>query len=246
MQNYIDTLKQGYKLDEHPYFKHLDNGSFVRDDFVETQIQFLFAVVFFSRPMAVLASRLPRPEQRFSTLYNVMEEHGGGNIRASHESTFYAFLVSMGVEPAYIEKRSLWPCVRNFNTTLGGVCLMDDVYTAVAAMGIIEDLFSDISARIGQSVIKQGWLQRSELLHYPTHQELDEEHAEEFYHIIRPLYGSHPRIDYQIEQGLELGAYIFLTMYQELYATRQRRSERKVAGPHSMADGWYLDPEAVS
>jgi hypothetical protein len=33
----------------------LADGSFDREDFVETQIQFFFAVVFFSRPMMALA-----------------------------------------------------------------------------------------------------------------------------------------------------------------------------------------------
>ncbi|OQX33839.1 MAG: hypothetical protein B0D91_13575 [Oceanospirillales bacterium LUC14_002_19_P2] len=196
--------------------------------------------------MSVLAARLPRPEHRFSSLYNVMEEHGEGNIRSSHESTFYAFLDRMGVEPAYIESRGLWPAVRAFNTALSGVCLMDDLYSAVAAMGIIEDLFSDISARIGQAVVQHEWLKESELLHYNVHKDLDEEHAEEFYHIIRPLYGNHPRIDYQIQQGLEFGAYIFMTMYKELYASRNRRWERQVGGPHSVADGWYFDADPVS
>ena len=123
---------------------------------------------------------------------------------------------------------------------------MDDLYSAVAAMGMIEDLFSDISAHIGQTVVQHEWLKASELLHYNVHKDLDEEHAEEFYHIIRPLYGSHPRIDYQIQQGLEFGAYIFMTMYKELYASRKRRWERQVGGPHSVADGWYFDADAIS
>ena len=44
----------GYRAN--PYFSALRDGSFARDDFLETQIQFYFAVVFFSRPMAALGS----------------------------------------------------------------------------------------------------------------------------------------------------------------------------------------------
>ena len=42
-----------------PYFVSLRNGTFDKDDFVETQIQFYFAVVFFNRPMAAIAAIQP-------------------------------------------------------------------------------------------------------------------------------------------------------------------------------------------
>ena len=54
--------------------------------------------------------------------------------------------------------------------------------------------------------------------------------------------GDH-RADYLIEQGLELGAYIFMTMYQQLYRSRARRWTRQVSGPHSLTDGWYLNAD---
>jgi len=42
-----------------PYFADLTNGAMSLPGFRDTQEQFLFAVRFFSRPMAALASRLP-------------------------------------------------------------------------------------------------------------------------------------------------------------------------------------------
>ena len=45
---------------DNPYFAALNDGSFEKDDFVETQVQFYFAVDFFSRPMAAVAARIPR------------------------------------------------------------------------------------------------------------------------------------------------------------------------------------------
>ena len=52
----IKALKDDLTIEYNPYFASLADGSFSREDFIETQIQFLFAVVFFSRPMAVLAA----------------------------------------------------------------------------------------------------------------------------------------------------------------------------------------------
>jgi pyrroloquinoline-quinone synthase len=241
MRRYIAELKARCAVDANPYFTALRDGSFTREDFVETQVQFLFAVVFFSRPMSVLAGRLPRPEQRLSLLENVHDEHGEGNLSLSHERTFLALLARLGVSPADIDARALWPEVRAFNTVLGGACFADDTYTGLAALGIIEDLFSGISARLGQGIVARGWLRPEELVHYTAHEALDVTHADGFYRVIEGPWAAHPRHAYQISQGLELGAYIFLRMYEDLYRARARRWTRAVRGPHSLADGWHLE-----
>lgn len=242
MRARIAALKVRLGAERNPYFVALDDGSMSRGDFIETQIQFLFAVVFFSRPMAVLAGRIPRPEQRLSLLQNVLDEHGDGNLSFSHERTFVTLLGRLGVTPEAIERRALWPEVRAFNTTLAGLCVGDDCYTGLAALGIVEDLFSSISARIGRAILTRGWLKPDEIVHYATHEVLDVSHADGFYKVIEGPYAAHPRHAYQVTQGLELGAYIFLRMYEDLHHARSRRWMRDVAGPHSLADGWYLDP----
>lgn len=241
MRDYIAALKARCAVDQNPYFTALRDGSFSREDFVETQVQFLFAVVFFSRPMAVLAGRLPRPEQRLALLENVSDEHGEGNLSLSHERTFLALLARLGVSPEDVDARALWPEVRAFNTVLGGVCMADDTYTGLATLGIIEDLFAGISARLGRAILDRGWLSPGELVHYATHEVLDVSHAEGFYRVIEGPWAAHPRHAYQIAQGLELGAYAFLRMYEDLHRARARRWTRAVRGPHSLADGWHLE-----
>jgi pyrroloquinoline quinone (PQQ) biosynthesis protein C len=239
MRTYLQALKARVPPLENPYLRALADGSFEREDFVETQIQFLHAVVYFSRPMAVLAARLPRAEQRLSLLENVHDEHGGGELAGSHESTFLTLLQRLGISTAELDRRAQWPEVRAFNSTLLGVCAHDDIPTALAVLGVIEELFSGISARIGRAIVERGWLRPEELTHYPTHEVLDLGHAEGFYRLIEPLAGE-PRAAYQVEQGLELGAYIFLRLYEDLFRARKRRVFREVTGPHSLADGWAL------
>ncbi len=241
MRTYINNLKAELNPTANPYLVSLQDGSLSREDFLETQIQFLFAVVFFSRPMAALAGRLPRPEMRVSLLENVHDEHGDGDLRFCHEKTFLRFLDLFGIDQAQIEARGLWPCVRAFNTALAGVCVMDDCFTALAALGIIEDLFSGISTTIGRAVIDRGWLKEDQIVHYAVHQELDVEHADGFYRELDAPYAAHPRHTYQIEQGLRFGGYIFMRLYEDLHRARDQRYLRAVRGPHSLADGWYLD-----
>jgi len=240
MRAYVKSLKERLRPLESPYLRALDDGALSRDDFVETQIQFLFAVVFFSRPMAALAGRLPRPEMRLSLLENVGDEHGEGNLSLSHERTFLALLERLGVSAADVERRALWPEVRAFNTVLAGACLLDDTFTGLAVLGIIEDLFAGISSALGRGILARGFLQPDELVHYKTHEVLDISHAEGFYAVLDAPYAAHPRHAYQIQQGLELGGYAFLRLYEDLWRSRSRRWTREVGGPHSLADGWYL------
>lgn len=237
MRNYLDALKKRVAPLENPYFQGLRDGTFRAEDFIETQIQFLFAVVYFSRPMMALAARLPHAEQRWVLFENVRDEHGAGDWEKSHEQTFLLFLKRLGVERSEIDRRALWPEVRAFNTSLTGLCAQDDVPTALAALGMIEELFASLSAEIGRCVVERGWLRAEELVHYPTHQELDLDHAQGFFRLCEPMARTDPRVAYQVEQGLELGAYIFLRMYEDLFRSRQRRMFREISGPHSSACG---------
>ena len=55
-------------------------------------------------------------------------------------------------------KRALWPETRQFNTTLIGACMIDEYMVGVGVMGVIEHMFSRISAWIGQGIVANGWL----------------------------------------------------------------------------------------
>ena len=39
----------------------------------------------------------------------------------------------------------------------------------------------------------------------------------------------------------ELGAYVFVRLYDDLWRARDRRWNREVLGPHSLSDGAWLD-----
>ena len=48
------------------------------------------------------------------------------------------------------------------------------------------------------------------------HAEIDERHAEEFFAVIEPAWDDERR-RYFVEQGLQLGAYIFDRLYRDMY-----------------------------
>jgi pyrroloquinoline-quinone synthase len=238
MRTYIRDLEKRLAPAAHPYLTALAEGSLSRDDFIETQIQFFFAVAFFPRPMASLAGRLPRPAMRSALLDNLRDEHGDGNLDMSHERTFLRHLSGFGVTPAEVERRALWPEVRIFNTALAGLCALDDWRTGVAALGMIEQLFGDISATIGRAMVQRGFLQASEVAHYSVHAQIDARHAEGFFALLDAPYAESPEQRYLIEQGLELGGELLLGLYHGLFRGRARRWMRPTGGSHGPLGGW--------
>lgn len=224
----IDKVLAETDYQNNPYFTNLLAGKFEKEDFVETQIQFYYAVIFFSRPMAALAAKIPSPELRLEVIRNVWEEHGEGNLSAAHGSTFIELLMRLnGVDLDQVHHRGLWPEIRIFNTTLMGVTVLDDFVIGVAAMGMIERMFSDISGWIGQGIVKSGWLSDESMIHYKLHQALDIKHSDDFFNIIAKAYNTSDEYKYQIEQGLRLGACLFNDMYAGLWRSRKLRWMQK-------------------
>ena len=224
MDELIQRILNETNYEANPYLTALHDGSFEKDDFVETQIQFYYAVIFFSRPMAAVAAKIPSRRLRVEVLRNVWEEHGEGTDLDQHGSTFLELLRRLDdVTEADVERRKLWPEVRMFNTTLTGSCVMDEYQVGVGVMGMIERMFADISALIGNGIVERGWLERDEMVHYTLHHELDVKHAADFFNVLRPAWDENEQSRYSIEQGLQLGAHAFHALYAGLFASRKRR-----------------------
>jgi len=224
LNDLIGQVLKDTAYDANPYFVNLREKTFERSDFVETQIQFFYAVIFFSRPLAALAAKIPTPELRLEILRNAWEEHGEGSLTQAHGATFLEFLKRIGnVTEEQVYLRGLWADVRIFNTTLSGAAVLDDFIIAVGALGIIERMFSDISAWVGRGIIENGWLAEGEMIHYALHQELDIKHSEDFFKILDAPFKKSAENRYLIEQGLRLGATLFNNLYLGLWNRRKTR-----------------------
>jgi pyrroloquinoline-quinone synthase len=215
-----DAILKRVDILHNPYLEALVDGSMSLAVFRRTQEQFFFAVTFFPRPMAALVGRIPDPRSRLDILHNLVEEHGEFQEQSFHHTTFQQFLRTLGGDPENLKGTPMWPALRAFNSVLTASCLMDELEVGVACMGIIEFAFAGISARIGKAVVDRGWIPVEQLVHYKLHAEIDERHAEEFFAVIEPQWRDDRRRHF-IEQGLELGAYIFDRLYRDMYEAGQ-------------------------
>ncbi|WP_240356297.1 MULTISPECIES: iron-containing redox enzyme family protein [Myxococcus] len=225
LRHYIATFKErGNHIKSSRYLNALMGGDFEQADFVETQVHMRFAVANFSRPMALLMSRLPDLSDRLPILENVFDEHGRGKLGDGHDSTFRLLLERLGASRAQVEKCRPWPEILAYNTSLAGTACFESVHFGMAVFGMIEDLFGEAAFVTGESIVKRGWLPKDRVVHYPLHATLDNEHAEGFYRYLDAPYESDPKAALDIEQGLALGAHLIMTFFDDLYRARHRRA----------------------
>ena len=221
MKQEIHAILQEFDPGKNPYFIALTDGSFQRSDFTETQVQFFNAVAHIHRPMSVLAHRTPPERHRKKILANIQDELGHGDHTQSHEQTFLRFLKHFDqLTEADIRQRPVWPELEAFNEQLDHACHQNDYRSASAALGMIEHLFADISARIGNHLIHNDWLPADQLIHYSIHAELDVQHAQDFYDVGFPDW---PNKQTVIRDGLRQGAQLLDGLYRDLHEHRRRR-----------------------
>jgi len=202
------------------YFRSLESGEIGKQDFVGSQIQFSYAVGYFSQNLATLIARMPTSSGRAVLVHNLAEEHGldeenpvdGFRAHLAHDRTFAKFLGSLGVGASTLAQSKAEPPVRAFNLALNGVCGTEHPAFALAALGMIEYAFADISALIGRRVIELGWVESGNLFHYCLHAEIDKRHAAELFEAAEDASTDASLIS----DGLAFGRYIFDRLYQDL------------------------------
>ena len=194
-----------------------------REIFVRTQQQFFFAVRYFSRPMAMLTSRMASSEGRLGLIHNLAEEHGADEDRPAvldptlaHDKTFLQFLGTLDVSQADVATLRERSAVRAFNTSLMGTCLMEPIGLAFGCLGVIEYTFAGICKCIGEIVVERGWISVDELVHYKLHAEIDERHAEDFFNVVKKDWETGDLRRQEVEDGVLLGLHVFGRLYDDL------------------------------
>jgi pyrroloquinoline-quinone synthase len=207
---------------ENRYFKALVDGSIPRAEFVHSQVQFFHAVGFFSRNLATLIARLPTSAGRAVLVHNLSEEHGldeehpaeGFRPQFAHDRTFARFLHTLGVGADELAASPPEAPVQAFNLALWGACAAESPGFALAALGMIEYAFAEISALIGRRVVELGWVNAGELVHYSLHAEIDKRHAAELFEAVESAVKT-GEPGTSILGGLEFGRYIFDRLYTD-------------------------------
>lgn len=152
-------------------------------------------------------------------VHNLSEEHGldednpaaGFRAHLAHDRTMTRFLETLGVDAARLAAASPQPSVQSFNLALLGACSAESVRFALAALGMIEFAFADISAFIGERVVEFGWVKSEDLVHYSLHAEIDKRHAAELFEVAEAAAGNPS----DVEQGFRFGRYIFDRLYRD-------------------------------
>jgi pyrroloquinoline-quinone synthase len=198
-----------------PYLAQLSAGSMSLDAFRASQQQFFYAVRYYPRPIASLVARIDDSPHRLDLVHNLVEEHGDFRPEQFHQNTFRRFLQSIGTESPDIAGKPMCPAVRAFNNCLIGAASSEPVNVGICCLGIIEQAFAGISAKIGSIVVRRGWVPEQRLTHYALHAELDIRHADEFFALAEPGWDD-PKERPAIVAGLDLGAYAFDQLYRGL------------------------------
>ncbi len=223
MQTYIEMLNNRHNLNCHPYFVALQKSHFEKDDFIETQIQVYFVLSELAKPLQSLSRRVPQAKAFLTVLSEHIDADEGGRSQSKADAV-KSLLAQQGIEQGHIEKKALWPEAKAFISALSGVCSSGEFYTSVAALSMIES-FYHASRRIENKV---AGLRQEESSDECTPNDMMAP-----YQVLQSIYGQDQAIDYQIEQGLEFGAYLWVSLYQGLYDAKKRRYGRSVTTDYS-------------
>jgi len=215
MKGFISNLIESSPINKMPYFKFLNDGTMSKKFFIESQIDVLEAVRFFSKPMFIIASKLETYEQRQTILKNIIDEHGNGNLDEAHGKTFEKFLFSFGVTRETIINSKSSNVVMSFNKSLLLCATNETTMRSIAMMGIIEERYSTMSANLVNAILERGWINKSLLNHYSLHENLDVEHAQGFYDLISDGWHS-PISKKEIKKGLIMGNSLIGNLYNGL------------------------------
>ncbi len=206
---------------EGPYFRFIEDEPAALAGFRRSQIQFLFAVRSFPRSLAYLAARIEDSAARLALVRNLWEEHGEGDPSGFHVLTFDAFLRRLGVDGAQIDAATPGPEVTAFNVALHGLAVAENLPVAASALGMIEFMFSSISARLAEVALARGWVERDRMIHYDLHSKLDVEHASELFEVVRSSWRTEEGRA-EIARGIDLGGYLFDRLYEDLAREARR------------------------
>jgi len=90
-------LVENHPVLAHPFLARIDGDRATRADAIRWALQDRHVSRAFPVELATLVTLFPEPEQRMPLVENLWEEHGSGDVAASHVKLLDALLVSVGV-----------------------------------------------------------------------------------------------------------------------------------------------------
>lgn len=215
MYKYINKLKENTSIKDQPYFRLLNQDRMSFETFKYSQVNFYKSVLKFSKPLFVLCSRIDNYEDRLKILENILDEHGNGNLKDTHGNTYKMYLNSLGIGDNKFPESYEHVSCSNFFSEVEKIVSLGNIDKALAMYGIIEDRYTEISSFVAKIVLKNKWIDKENLIHYSTHEELDKYHAMLFYSIIEQRWKKE-KSQNQIKKGLNIGNELVLRLFNDL------------------------------
>ena len=215
MYKYINKLKENTSIKDQPYFRLLNQDQMSFETFKYSQVNFYKSVLKFSKPLFVLCSRIDNYEDRLKILENILDEHGNGNLKDTHGNTYKMYLNSLGIGDNKFPESYEHVSCSNFFSEVEKIVSLGNIDKALAMYGIIEDRYTEISSFVAKIVLKNKWIDKENLIHYSTHEELDKYHAKLFYSIIEQRWEKE-KSQNQIKKGLNIGNELVLRLFNDL------------------------------
>ena len=215
MYKYINKLKENTSIKDQPYFRLLNQDRMSFETFKYSQVNFYKSVLKFSKPLFVLCSRIDNYEDRLKILENIFDEHGNGNLKDTHGNTYKTYLNSLGIGDNKFPESYEHVSCSNFFSEVEKIVSLGNIDKALAMYGIIEDRYTEISSFVAKIVLKNKWIDKENLIHYSTHEELDKYHAMLFYSIIEQRWEKE-KSQNQIKKGLNIGNELVLRLFNDL------------------------------
>lgn len=215
----MDKISKKYDLvsSKHNQYANWLLMSANKDDFLNTQCYFRYAVENFGAVLAGVLSKMPSlTDERMNIAENVAEEHGHNNIKSTHKETFLIFLKSMNDKNIELNRNS-HPYIDSFNQSVLNFVSTHSYYEGAAIVGMIELLYVNISSLIAKTVHSNEWDLLCKQTHYDVHAILDIEHSRELFSVSESMWNTESNvIQKQIKSAAELGAIYFTRLYKDL------------------------------
>lgn len=173
-----------------------------RQEFLDSQIPFYYAVNAFPSMLLKLASMIYDNEKRLTLIENIWEEHGCGDFKNFHMNTFKNHLKALNdnIEPELYENPFVTIWIDN---------ILEEKYSAEnlgTILFAIEYIYAFISTDIADFTLSVDVVSP----HYQTHSILDLSHGEELFHLVKNL-------GYDINQDLFQKTQIeFINLFNKL------------------------------
>lgn len=213
LKEFLELSVSQLRLTEIPYFNKLCSGEMSKGEFLNGQIEFAPLVHAFSRSLALVIANIPDALNRISLVENLWEEHGRGIKANVHGQTMLALIDRLGGMSSEIDINKPSINARIFNEALRSVSSFEDYRFSASVFASIERTFVDVSTMTYKSIVDCGWLEKSRIIHYELHRELDVQHSEEFLLVVNKDWEDNEASRALIEGGIRFGSRLFANFY---------------------------------